>query len=682
MADQLGLADHKEAIVSRAVVLLKAWYGAARRQPIPPLELGLAAASVAIRYTAFPREFTYRAILDAARVAGVALPAGQLPGPDGLHAAVQALQSGLCGGHELYPVRRAGTSGLVCARCFAMLPPDPPGFAAHVPTRVLASATAAVQAAVKAGTTTIEGAVAGAVKAYQRSRLALEERPTVCVIAGLATLSLDGARFGDLVRQLGVPRATLKDAIACVQGKDTRGEAPLPKPHPSSATSVEVAAPIAPNVPPVTQAPVVVEAKPAAPVTQAPVVVEAEPAAPVTKLADTAPPEKRPVLARKVRKAIPSNARAVLDLETGLVVREACSSPIPLEEDAAAPVRPATPSAGKLYPHLVKEAAQLVGELGGDAGKDAMKRLQGFVLDHHRRLLDMPRPEAQPAVVAAIELGRQGYRKGTGQLAAKVGLTLPAFKALLGEYEAFVPVPEACREGEPKPSREEAIAATMADLAKQVPAASAAMPAARACLHELVASERGIALTNGPFKSAAKRVLLLACKRAGAPVTTRQLGLTESEYTRFLSKVKGLGLLDAMPAGPGAAPAALSITDIVDKAMDAATRLAHVQAGRDTRAAVERFYRARQALFGGTKATIEASVLACILVARRDPAVRLTDVAGHFGLRDATVFNAVTRVLGKVGKPSEPHVPIFDRVRAAFPPRGIQGNGKDEEGTK
>ncbi len=84
--------------------------------------------------------------------------------------------------------------------------------------------------------------------------------------------------------------------------------------------------------------------------------------------------------------------------------------------------------------------------------------------------------------------------------------------------------------------------------------------------------------------------------------------------------------------------------------------------------AIERFYHPRRILFEGSKPAIASAVLACIYITRRNLSVTVTDVAKHFGLRPATLFNAVNRFLRKIGRPGEPHAPIFDRVRAAFPP--------------
>jgi len=693
IAGQLGLRDFKEAIVSRSIQLCKAWRDA-KGKGMAPLELLLAATTVATRYTMFPADFTCLAVLDAATACGVA-KGQEMPAPDVLQGRIELLRGAICKEHEAYPLFRDGEAGQVCARCFALLPPARDGSPVQVPVKVLAMATAAVQALVEKDVAVIDAAVADAKRTYQGAGIALGDKAAASVIAGLATAALDSMRLGDLARRLGVPRATLKDAMSHVTRRpEPKPAEPKPKPLPQ------------PQPKPQPQ-----PAAPAPPV---------EPHGPPRNIKATTAPseggdgphdrlralfsefiEKVPQLAAVSGKAL-ERCRSLVDpglawndqkqaagarrVAKAVLVQAAHAAFLPLDPrelfgswadfvrawEAAPPV-----PTRSIHPHLVKAATALVEQLGGDVSAETRKHLQDTATLCKPWIAGCY-PTAQVPVLAGIELARQGVAHHCATLARAAYLPKGTFKGMLERVAAEAPVPRLdgeavaryvqARASSYKDVQVAAMTREIARVARRVPATAPVIADAEAMAREWIErrpSGRDPISTNACL---AAMWVYRACVTRGIAAPAKQLGIEPNKYAAFC---KAVGL----PVSP-APPPAITAED-VSPVVEACTGKV---GDRDLKDSIGRFLAVASKHLMGFTFSMAVAVVALVFATRVDGAVQLTQVAKAAGVRVASLHNSANRFLRKVGRPGDSKAPIIERVRAAFPPRALVEGKKEETG--
>lgn len=266
IATGLGLDRFKEAITSRTCLLLQAWRGARVPPGVTGAEAFLGAFTLAARYTLFP---TPVLAADVARAARDELAISPLPVT--VDELADVVGGATCKHHEWYPLRRMGVDGEACAACFLVRPRhavrgarariDP------VPPVELARATATLQRVLHATPRAIDDAMRGALATVARFPSPLAPRVRVDIAAGIAATTLGGELPGPLARLLGVPRATLREAVTCARAKQgPPGRSPRagkgrravvsPPPRPARSRST----PVPGTVPPPATAPPVQDA--------------------------------------------------------------------------------------------------------------------------------------------------------------------------------------------------------------------------------------------------------------------------------------------------------------------------------------------------------------------------------------------------------------------------------------
>ncbi|MBN2150597.1 MAG: hypothetical protein JW839_04025, partial [Candidatus Lokiarchaeota archaeon] len=325
-----------------------------------------------------------------------------------------------------------------------------------------------------------------------------------------------------------------------------------------------------------------------------------------------------------------------------------------------------------LHPHLVKDALALVGKFGSDVTPDVKQHVQD-VATLCKPWIAACYPTAQVPVVAGFELARQGMAADPKVLAREAFLPADTFAGMVARVAAEAPAAvlpaleaavEATRVPPKQAARHAALAREIGRVARRVPSVASVAPDAVAMAKAWIdrRSPGEISITTNQHLAA--MWVYRACVEKGVVAPAKALGIDPTRYARFC---KATGLQPS-PSPPPAV------------AVDEVARVVEASSGkvvdRATRDAIDRFLSATSQHLMGFTHVIAVAIVALVFATRLDPAANLTRACEAAGVSMASLHNATKRFLCKLGRPGEPKARLLDRVRAAFPQKGADGEGE------